>query len=66
MQPERWSHIEEIYHSVAALRPEERPAFLEQACKDDPQLRQELESLLAHDQQAENFIESPALEIAVG
>jgi len=66
MQPERWSQIEKLYHAAAALQPGARAAFLERACKDDPELRQELESLLAHDQEAENFIESPALEIAAG
>jgi eukaryotic-like serine/threonine-protein kinase len=63
MHPERWSRIEELYHSVAALRPAERNAFLERACGGDAALRHEVESLLAHDQEAENFIESPALEI---
>jgi predicted ATPase/tRNA A-37 threonylcarbamoyl transferase component Bud32 len=63
MRPERWSQIEELYHSAAALSPHQRPAFLERVCGGDDELRQELESLLAHDQQAENFIESPALEI---
>ena len=66
MQPERWSQIEKLYHSAAALQPDDRAAFLERACDGDPELRQELESLLAHDQRAENFIESPALEIAAG
>jgi len=64
MEPERWSQIEKLYHSAAALQPGERAAFLERSCNRDPELRQEVESLLAHDQQAENFIESPALEIA--
>jgi len=64
MQPERWSQIEKLYHSAAALQPGERAGFLARACGGDPELRQEVESLLAHDQQAENFIESPALEIA--
>jgi serine/threonine protein kinase/Flp pilus assembly protein TadD len=63
MQPKRWSRIEELYHSAAALPPRDRPAFLERVCGGDKALRQELESLLAHDHQAKNFIESPALEI---
>ena len=59
----RWSRVEELYHSAAALPPGERAAFLEQACNGDPELRQEVESLLAHEHTAENFIESPALEV---
>ena len=50
--PDRWSQVEEIYHSAAALPPGERSAFLERACNGDQELRQELESLLAHEQQA--------------
>jgi len=64
MEHERWGQIEKLYHSAAALQPAERASFLERGCNGDPELRQEVESLLAHDQQAENFIESPALEIA--
>src|SRR5271157_995642 len=64
VQPDRWRQIEKLYHTAAALEPGERAAFLEQACEGNAELRQELESLLVHDQQAENFIESPALEIA--
>jgi serine/threonine protein kinase/Flp pilus assembly protein TadD len=63
MQAERWNKIEELYLSAAALQLEERSAFLEQACEGDPQLRQELESLLKLEQRAESFIESPAWEV---
>ena len=66
MEPERWSQIEKLYHSAAALPADERAAFLERACSDDSELRKELESLLAHDEQAQSFIESPALEVAAG
>jgi len=66
MQPDRWNQVEKLYHSAAALRPEERAAFLERSCDSDSELRQEVESLLAHDRSAENFIESPALEVAAG
>jgi eukaryotic-like serine/threonine-protein kinase len=62
MQPGRWDQIEKLYHSAAALQPGERSAFLERACDGDPELQQEVESLLAHEQQAEDFIEFPALE----
>jgi len=64
MQPKLWSQVEEMYHSAAALQPEERGGFLEQACGGDTKLRQEVESLLAHERTAENFIESPALQVA--
>jgi len=62
--PERWNQIEKLYHAAVALEPGERDAFLEQACNGDQELRQEVESLLARDQEAQNFIEYPALEVA--
>ena len=37
---------------------------MERACNGDPQLREEVESLRAHDEQAKDFKESPAVEIA--
>ncbi len=46
------------------IEPDQRAAFLDRACGGDESLRREVESLLALDSQAENFIEAPALEIA--
>jgi serine/threonine protein kinase/formylglycine-generating enzyme required for sulfatase activity len=63
MDPSRWNHIEELYHSAATLPPEERVAFLERVCDGDAGLRQELESLLAHSDRAEHFMSSPALKV---
>ncbi len=62
--PERWQHIEQLYHSALQCDPEERSAFLDQACAGDEKLRREVESLLAYQDQSEDFIESPALEFA--
>ncbi len=42
----------------------EQSIFLDQACAGDEALRSEVESLLAHHQQAGSFIETPALEEA--
>ena len=64
MKPERWREIEKLYHAALELDEDRRPAFLDQACAGDEALRRELESLLAFDKRAENFIESPALEVA--
>src|SRR6185312_10197857 len=44
--------------------PEERAAFLDEACHGDEGLCREVESLLASYERAENFIESPAFEVA--
>ena len=58
MPVDRWRDIENLYHSASAKRPEERTAYLERACSGDEPLLRELESLLAYDALAANFLES--------
>ena len=50
MTPERWQKIEEIFEAAAERKPKERAAFLDEMCDGDRELRQEVESLLAHQQ----------------
>jgi eukaryotic-like serine/threonine-protein kinase len=64
MDAERARRLEELYHSALEREAVERDSFLEIACGEDAALRRELESLLAYDEKAEDFIESPALEAA--
>ena len=49
---ERWRQIERVFTALATLPPAERTAYLDQTCPDDPELRQEVESLLACDESA--------------
>ena len=60
MNPERLQQIEKLFHSALKREPAERAAFLVVECGDDDSLRRAVESLLAHHEQAESFIESPA------
>ena len=64
MKNESWQHIERLYHSALAKQPNERSKFLVEACAGDEELRREVESLLAYEDRAETFIESPALDVA--
>ena len=45
MTPRRWREIEDLYHAARDLKPAARAALLEGT---DPELRKEVESLLAH------------------
>jgi len=63
MKPEKWQQIERLYHAALKHEPSQRAAFLQEACAGDEDLRQEVESLLAHEPQAESFIEAPALQV---
>ena len=64
MKPERWQQVEQLYHSTLEKEASEREAFLAGACAGDEALRLEVVSLLAHQDQADDFIESPALDVA--
>ncbi len=64
MEPERWRRIERIYHAALERDASERDAFLEEACAGDEALRHEVLSLLDRQEQAGNFLEVPALEVA--
>jgi len=64
MNSERWERIEELFHAALELLPEEREAFLKEACDEDPELQREIESLLAFDDPDESFLESPAIQLA--
>ena len=64
MNNEQWQEVERLYHLTLEKQPKDRAAFLVQACDGDEALRREVESLLAYEEQAADFIESPALEVA--
>lgn len=63
MDPERWQRIKEVLHSALERAPQERAAFVNDACAGDSSLRSEVEALLASHEQAGSFIESPAFEL---
>src|SRR6185312_3784971 len=64
MKAERWQQVNDLFQSAAERAPEERASFLDEGCHGDEGLRREVESLLASYERAENFIESPAFEVA--
>jgi serine/threonine protein kinase/tetratricopeptide (TPR) repeat protein len=63
VDPARWHRVEELFNRALDLDASRRAEFLEHACGEDELLRREVESLLAHEQKAGHFIESPAMEI---
>src|SRR6266496_3672508 len=57
MKPERLQRSDEILQGALELAPEERGAFLDEACAGDEVMRQKVESLLAAAQQMGGFME---------
>ena len=64
MPPKRWQRLKDLFHSALTIEAGQRASFLVEACADDPSLRVEVQSLLAADESAADFIETPAFEIA--
>jgi eukaryotic-like serine/threonine-protein kinase len=66
-EPDRgasWDQVKEILAAALEMQPGERAGFVRQACKGDPVLFAEVESLLAHHNQADSLLEnSPAARL---
>lgn len=68
MTPERYQRIGQLFDEVVALAPDQRSAYLEQICsaegEGEIELRAEVEKLLAHQIETEEFLARPALNVA--
>ncbi len=60
MTPERWKEINRIFRSAVVLDPSERDGYLDDACSDDRELRDQVKSLLEADDEADGFISGNA------
>ena len=56
--PERWAQIEELFHRAAECDSQQRTVLLDEACRQDPDLRQRVEALLAADGSAEAYVDA--------
>ena len=64
MGTEHWMRVEQLCQEALEHDESQQEAFLDAACKRDPELRREVESLLAHRQRANTFLEAPAVQLA--
>ncbi len=64
MDSEAWKQLDKLLHGALQLPPEERVAFLREACAGDERLEREAHSLLALEDLAGEFLERPAIEMA--
>ena len=64
MDSDRWKQVDNLLQAVLERPPEERAEFLRLACAGDEALEREVRSLLASQQRAGSFLESPAIEVA--
>jgi len=54
-----WSRIRKLLEEAIERPAEERAAFLDKACADELELRREVESLLAHEEEVDFLEEEP-------
>lgn len=59
MDPQRWKQVEGVLQATLDCPPEERDAYLRQACAGDDALEHEVRSLLTLEERAGSFLESP-------
>ena len=64
MAPDRRNQITNLYQAALERAPEERTAFLNDACNGDEVLRHEVESLLGYESASARFLETPAVVVA--
>src|SRR6202011_4501490 len=64
MDSELWKRVDNLLQSALERPPAERAEFLKQACGGDESLEREVLSLLASQEEAGSFLESPAMKVA--
>lgn len=63
MTPEHWRFINNLLQEALDRSPAERNAFLDEVCADESS-RKEVQSLLSFDEEAQDFLEVPAIVVA--
>jgi hypothetical protein len=63
MMRERWEKVAELFEGAVSRSPEERAAFLDEACASDESLRREVETLLASHQDEDGALDKIASDV---
>lgn len=61
MQPDHWQKVKALFEAAFDLAPDKRDSFLADACGGDHQVEQEVRKLLASLDEADTFLEHPAV-----
>src|ERR1017187_10865700 len=64
MDSEQWKQLDKLLHAALQRPPNQRDAFLREACAGNDRLEREARSLLTLEHKAEGFLERPAIEMA--
>jgi serine/threonine protein kinase/tetratricopeptide (TPR) repeat protein len=67
VNPERWQRVGEALSQALERDPDVRGSFIKETCGDDPELRDEVTSLLrALEGRSQDVLEAPAIDVAEG
>jgi Tol biopolymer transport system component/serine/threonine protein kinase len=58
VKAERFARIKDVLLEAVELSGDERRAFLDEACREDPEMRREIDSMLENDQKAQEILRS--------
>ena len=61
MERELWRRAEDLFHATLERSPEDRRAFLDEACGEEAELRRQVEMLVSKDEDAGSFLQQPVL-----
>jgi len=64
MNPEKWNLVKDIFSEAVELLPHERPTFIQGRSRGDESVIREVTALLQSDEEAQAFIEEPAVDIS--
>lgn len=63
MDQKRWQVINDLYNSALKRKQDDRGAFIAEASRGDEELQRDAEALLAANDNAGDFLDSPAIEV---
>src|SRR5262245_782220 len=63
MTPERWQQVDQLFERILEREPSQWRALVDEACAGDEELRREVESLLAYESEAQQFLDRLATEM---
>ena len=63
MTTDRWHRVQWLFETALERSPEERETYLKQECADDPDLYEEVRSLLEADTQTHSLLNQPAFDL---
>ena len=64
ISPERWQQVKQIFQSAIERPPSEREGFISQACGDDPDLRNQVQTLISSYDEADGSFQTVAANLA--